>query len=262
MEPYTNQPGIADHFKEVYPLFSLATNIIYTSALFLLILSWIAATKASKLLYGGSAERLHRKARKQMVWAAYISVPSIALITATLLMSQSMDSVYWLDRVLLHLSLAITSLLAIWLFAIPRLWKLWRETRKLTGAPLPLEIRKQAAHPMVILPFQMTGLATVTIFYFLLVSPVPLQLTKSIVPVLIWVTASAAIWYAHDRRRQKVSAPDATILYQPLRSRLLALGVLCVAAGLAGVAEDGVAGAKLIRASLEIHWRNPEVELY
>jgi FtsP/CotA-like multicopper oxidase with cupredoxin domain len=171
-----------------------------------------------------------------MVWVAYITLPSAALIAATFLMSQSMDTVFWLDRVLLHLPLAIVSLLAIWFLAMPRLWKLWRETRKLTGAPLPVEIRKQAAHPMVIVPFQMTALAAVTIFYFLLVSPVPLHLTKAIIPILIWITATAALWYVHDRRWQKVSAPDAIIVYQPWRRRLRALGIFCVAAGLAGVA--------------------------
>lgn len=218
-------------------MYSLLTNIIWASTFLLLILSWIAGRKASKLLFGGSAERLHRKTRKQMVWAgAYITLPIITLIASTLLITQSMDSVFWVDRVLLHLPLTIVPLLAIWFLAMPRLWKLWRETRKLTCAPLPVEIRKQAAHPMVIVPFQMTALAAATTSYFLLVTPVPLQLTKAIVPILIWIASTITVWYVHDRRWQKVSSPDALIDFQPWRKRLRALGISCIAVGLASVA--------------------------
>jgi hypothetical protein len=171
-----------------------------------------------------------------MVWIAYITLPAATLIITTLFMTRSMSAIFWEDRVLLHLPLTVVPLLAIWSLSMPRLWKLWRETRKATGAPLSADIRKQAAHPMVIVPFQMSALGAVTIFYFLLVTPVPLQLTKAIVPILIWITATVALWYVLDRRWQIISHPEAVIVYQPWRRRLRALGIFCIAAGLAGIA--------------------------
>ncbi|MCD9022196.1 multicopper oxidase family protein [Cohnella silvisoli] len=217
-------------------MFSILTNTIFASALLILIVSWIAGSKASRLLYGGSAERLSRKTRKQMVWAAYASLPAASLVVATLLMTQSMSPVFWEDRVLLHLPLTVVPLLAIWFLSMPRLWKLWRETRKLTGSPLSADIRRQAAHPLIIVPFQMSALGAVTVFYYLLVTPVPLQLTKAIVPILIWAAAIVALWFVHDRRFQRVSHPEAVIVYQPWRRALRGLGIFFVAAGLSATA--------------------------
>jgi hypothetical protein len=217
-------------------LFSLVSTIVFTCTFLLVILSWIAGSKASRLLYGGSAERLNRKTRKQMVWIAYITLPAATLILTTLFMSRSMSPIFWEDRVLLHLPLTVVPLLAIWLLSMPRLWKLWRETRKTTGAPLSAEIRKQAAHPLIIVPFQMSALGAATLFYFLLVPPIPLHLSNAIVPIVFWISATVAVWYVHDRRWQKVSQPDTVVIYQPWRRRLRGLGIFCIAAGLTGVA--------------------------
>lgn len=216
-------------------MFSIASNVVIGCAFLLLILSWISGSKAARLLYGGSAERLNRKTRKQMVWAAYVTLPGIALIVATFLIVRSMVPLFWEDRVLLHLPLIVIPLLAIWFLAIPRLWKLWRETQKTTG-PVSAEVRRKAAHPLIIIPFQMSALAGVTLIYFLLVTPVPLHLANSSVPFLIWIAATIAVWHVHDRRWQKVSQPNAVVVYQPWKRRLRALGIFCIAAGLAGVA--------------------------
>lgn len=216
-------------------MFSIVSNVVLGCAFLLIILSWISGSKAARLLYGGSAERLNRKTRKQLVWAGIVTLPSLILIVATFLIVQSMDPVFWEDRVLLHLPLIVIPLLAIWLLAAPRLWKLWRETHKVSG-PLSAEMRQKAAHPLIIVPFQMAALGGVTLVYFLLVTPVPLHLSNVIVPILIWIAATAAIWVRHERRWQKVSRPDAVIVYQPWRRRLRALGIFCIAAGLAGIA--------------------------
>lgn len=216
-------------------MFSLLTGIIYACVFLLLVLSWIAGNKASRLLYGGSAERMARKTRKQMVWSAYVALPAVGMIVATLLMAASMSPVFWEDRVLLHFPLAAVPLLGIWLLALPRLMKLWKETRGTTGAPLPASIREQAANPMIIVPFQSSALGAATIFYFLLVTPVPLQLTKAIVPIFFWLAATAALWMVHNRRLRKVSLPEEAVSIQPRRRFLRGLGIFFVVAGIASV---------------------------
>lgn len=216
-------------------MFSILGNIVLGCAFLIILLAWISGSKAARLLYGGSAERLNRKTRKQMVWAAYITLPSLAFIITTFVIIQSMTPVFWEDRVLLHLPLTVIPLLTIWLLAMPRLWKLWRQTHKSNG-PLSPELRRKAAHPLIIVPFQMLALGGVTLFYFLLVTPVPLQLSSAVIPILIWLAATAAVWVVHDRRWKKLSRLDTVVVYQPWRRRLRALGIFCVAAGLAGVA--------------------------
>ncbi len=217
-------------------MFFLFTTLIYASVFVWLILSWIAGSKASRLLYGGSAERLNRKARKQLVWSVYITVPAVGIIVGTLLMANTMSPVFWEDRVYLHLPLVLIPLLAAWLLAVPKLWKLWRQTSRSTGAPLLADIRKQSAHPMIIVPFQMSALGAATIFYFLLVTPVPLQPVKAIVPILVWAAISFALWRIHDRRYRKISSTEAPLSPQLWRRALRGVGIFCVATGVAAIA--------------------------
>jgi FtsP/CotA-like multicopper oxidase with cupredoxin domain len=225
-----------EKFKEAIPLFSFLSNLIFACTLITLILAWISGSKAARLIYGGSAERLNRKTRKQMVWAAYVTLPGILFIIITFQIVQSMDPIFWEDRVLLHLPLILIPLLSIWLLSVPRLWKLWQTTRRTSGAPLPVDLRKQAAHPLIIVPFQMSALGAATLFYFLLVTPVPLHFAKAIVPILLWIAATVAIWYTHNRRWQKMSQPEIVLVNRPWRRRLRALGIFSIAVGSAGVA--------------------------
>jgi hypothetical protein len=195
-------------------LFSIANFVIFSNALLLFILSWIAGSKASRLRFGGSAERLYRKVRKQMVWVAYATLPAATLIAITFLVPEAESSVFREERLLLHLPFTVLPLLATWFLSMPRLWKLWQATRKTTGAPLPIDIRKQAAHPMIIVPFQMSVLGSITVFYFLFVTTVPLHFTRAAIPILVWVAGSSVLWFAHQRRWRKVGHPDTPFLFQ------------------------------------------------
>jgi hypothetical protein len=196
-------------------LFSFVNLIVSANALLLLIISWIAGSKASRLRFGGSAERLSRKARKQMVWAAYATLPAAAMIAVTFLVPESTSPAFWEERMLLHLPLTVLPLLATWFLSMPRLWKLWRAACTTTGAPLPVDIRKQAAHPMLIVPFQMSVLGSVAVFYYLFVTTVPLHLVRAVIPILVWVAGSALLWFAHQRRWRRVGHPETPLLYQP-----------------------------------------------
>jgi heme/copper-type cytochrome/quinol oxidase subunit 2 len=190
-------------------VFSFLTTVIYGSALLLALLSWIAGRKASRLLYGGSAERLNRKIRKQMVWAAYLTVPALVVVASTLTMASYMDSAFWKERVLLHLPLTLIPLLAMWALSMPRLLKLWKMTRAMTGAPLPLDIRRQVAHPLAIVPFQMSALGAGATLYFLFVTSVSLQLTRTLIPILLLAVITWILWIAYDRRSDKAGQPEA-----------------------------------------------------
>ncbi|WP_256759236.1 hypothetical protein [Cohnella sp. WQ 127256] len=211
-------------------MYSILQIVIYFFVFILFILSWFAGSKASRLLYGGSSERQCRKTRKQMVWAVYVTLPAIGVIITTLLIASSKGSAFWELSLLLHLPLTIIPLLAIWLLSMPRLWKLWSLTRRTTIAPLPVDIRKLAGHPWIIVPFQMSALGAATVFYFLIVTPDPLHLTKAIIPIVIWAATSVAIWFVQDRRWQRVARSSSSsaiqaIPFQALRRALRVFGI-------------------------------------
>ncbi|KIL36613.1 hypothetical protein SD71_06225 [Cohnella kolymensis] len=177
-------------------------------ALLLLILAWKAGSKAAHLSQGGSVERLNRKTRKMLFWSLYVTLPACAMIVVMFSSLPSLEPVLWEERVLLHIPLVAAPLLAVLLLAVPRLWILWRETGLSTGAPLPSYIFQQAAHPSVIVPFQMTALGAVTVFYFTLASPAPLSITKAIVPIVVWFFVSAGLWIIYERRWKQAAKPD------------------------------------------------------
>lgn len=216
-------------------MFTILTGIVYACVFLTLIFSWIAGSKATKLLYGGSTERLHRKTRKQIVWAVYLALPALGLSAATLIMASTMDSVFWEDRVLLHLPLALIPALSVWLLAVPRLMKLWKATRSLSVAPLPADIRKQAAHPFLILPYQLSAIGAATILYYVLVTPVPFRLGSVLVPILLAAAAVTALGYAQQRRYVRVGEPNAPAPTLPGRRWLRTAGIFCVAIGVASL---------------------------
>ncbi len=216
-------------------MFTLLTGIVYACVFFLLILSWIAGSKASKLLYGGSTERLHRKTRKQIVWAVYATLPAIGLVAATLAMAATMDSVFWEDRVLLHLPLALIPLASVWLLAVPRLTKLWQATRNVSAAPLPADIRKMTAHPLAVLPFRISAIGAGTIMYFLFVTPVPFRLGPVLVPLLLAAATATALGYAQARRYGRVGGKDAPASPTPRARWMRAAGISCVVIGVAAL---------------------------
>ncbi|RKP47352.1 hypothetical protein D7Z26_23950 [Cohnella endophytica] len=184
-------------------MFSILAGVIYANVLLFMTAAWIAGSKASKLLYGGSPERMQRKARKLMVWIAYATLPAFSLIVATSLMPRSMNPVFREDRALLYVSLTAIPLLAIWLLTMPRLFKLWQAARRLNRVPLPAKLRQQAAQPLVVLPFRSAALAAAAILYLMLETPVTLHWPKAFGLLAVWVAATVSFWLFHDRRGQR-----------------------------------------------------------
>lgn len=189
---------------------SILAEIELGCALLMLLLSWKTGSKAARLAQGGSVERLHRKTRKLLFWSAYASLPSVLMIVSVLASLPSLEPVFWEERVLLHLPLAAAPLLSVCLLTFPRLWFLWRDTETISGAPLPPQFVRQATSPSLIVPFHMSALGAVTLSYLTLVSPVPLNMSHAIVPILIWLLVSAGLWVLYERRCKQAMKPDAS----------------------------------------------------
>ncbi|MFC4779082.1 multicopper oxidase family protein [Paenibacillus sp. GCM10023252] len=111
-------------------MYGLLTGLELGGLFLFTILAWIGGKKASGLLYSGTAAKLRKKVRGQMMWAVLfllLAGGEAALVVA--LAGEMPDRLLWLDRALLHAPLV--GIPALWLLvvAVPRLWLLNREIR-------------------------------------------------------------------------------------------------------------------------------------
>ncbi|UUZ96284.1 hypothetical protein LJK87_19360 [Paenibacillus sp. P25] len=109
--------------------------------LLLIMISWIAGSKASRLVYSPSGAMLYRKAGKRLFWAGFLAVTAAAVMTVMALMIRSFDPVIWQDRAYLHGPLIAVPVLSVLLLSIPKLLRLRKETK-----PEPEDQPPAAAH--------------------------------------------------------------------------------------------------------------------
>ncbi|MCD1260136.1 multicopper oxidase family protein [Paenibacillus athensensis] len=179
--------------------------------LLLFVFAWIAGAKASGLLYQPTGKAMHRKAGKQLFWAVLMLLPGAAAEVAIGGMTVSLHPLLWQDRLYIHAPLTLIPLLAVAGLSIPKLLKL----RKAAPEAAPdAELRRLAADPGMIVPFQAAALGALTSFYFALNTPIPLQWNKSW-PVLICLAAIVLLWVRHDLRQGAASKTNAIVRRRP-----------------------------------------------
>lgn len=172
--------------------------------LLLLAFAWTAGSKASRLLYFGSAERLARRSRKLLSWTVFASLAAISAATAVCLMSRSYDSAFWTGRAALHLPLIALPALGIWLSSLPSVWRLWRGAKRLNGAHVPAELAKLSASPAMIVPYQAAAIGAGASLYFLFTAPVPWGTTDVAAFVLAYMALASVLWVLHRRKMKRL----------------------------------------------------------
>jgi FtsP/CotA-like multicopper oxidase with cupredoxin domain len=233
-------------------LYEIWMGLELVSLLLLFIFSWIAGSKASRLVYSASAERLHRKARKQLFWTGYLTLIATAILTVIVLMMLSLDSVFWQDRAFLHAPLVAVPILSVLFMGMPKLVQIRKITKLISEAPLEPYVRGQAAEPGLIVPFQATALGALTALYFALAAPpVPFQWTDGI-PIALFLLAVIGLWIRHDRRRRTVSHPAAAVRFRPWRALLFNLSVLAIVAVAAGASFSWAIQNSLLPARMDM----------
>jgi FtsP/CotA-like multicopper oxidase with cupredoxin domain len=186
-------------------------TILAVSVLFV-IFTWIGSVKASRLLYSGSLEKLHRKTRKLLFWAWFPIIPAAAIVAAIVWLQMNMDPIFWRDRIFLQAPLVVVPLLSIWFVAVPKLLKL-RSLTKISlaesGTTIEPAMFQRAASPGLIFPYQLTALSAVTSLYFSFVPPVPFQWLEITIPLGVFIVLAAGFWLRHDLRAKQVrKAPN------------------------------------------------------
>lgn len=206
------------------------------SVLLLLIFSWIAGNRASRLLYSGSSERLRRKSRKLLFWASLSAIPALGALGSILWMTATLELPFWSDKVLLHIPLIGIPLAGVWLISIPIAWSLWRYAKHSSEAPMPFDFRRRSALPGLIVPLRALTLGAGLTLYFLFVPTVPWGTSNLIVPFLLYAGALIAIWTVHDQRFKRISNPDYVLIVPGKMKRiLLSLRVWAIVIGMVTV---------------------------
>ncbi|UUZ85359.1 hypothetical protein LJK88_18470 [Paenibacillus sp. P26] len=175
--------------------------------LLLIMISWIAGSKASRLVYSPSGAMLYRKAGKRLFWAGFLAVTAAAVMTVMALMIRSFDPVIWQDRAYLHGPLIAVPVLSVLLLSIPKLLRLRKETKpEPEDQPPAPHMRALAADPGLVVPFQASALAALTAFYFAWTPPVPFRWTDGI-PLLLFLLAVIGLWGGTAAGRTRPAGP-------------------------------------------------------
>ncbi|WP_244209154.1 multicopper oxidase family protein [Paenibacillus ferrarius] len=222
-------------------MYSISTQIILFASLMYLVFTWIGSVKASGLLYSRHIEKLHDKTRKVLFWSWFPILPAAAVISPIVWIQQTMDPIFWLDRVCIQAPLVIVPLLTVWLISVPKLFKLRSLTKQIKAEqnaleqseamPLETVIYQRAASPALILPFQMTALGALTALYFSLVPPVWFQWLEMSIPLAVFAVATAGLWWRHQMRYRQVGKMANYVIPAFWKRGLTMLSVLAVVAG-------------------------------
>ncbi|MCZ8516807.1 multicopper oxidase family protein [Paenibacillus filicis] len=207
--------------------------LIELAALLLLLLySWNAAGKASKLVYASSVEALRRQAGKQLFRSGIILLFAAILLTDLTYMAINLPLQLWLDRTLLHAPLVAVPAFAVLVSAVPALLKLRTAAVPASGietdGPPEPQARGMASSPALVVPFQAVPPGALTALYYALTAPVPFH-AQDTIPLLLYLLAVTGLWIRHSHRMQIMSHPAATVKYRRWKSWLTQGMVLAAA---------------------------------
>lgn len=212
-------------------MYEMWIGIEYGCILILLVLAWIAGKKASALLYSGSMERLQRKARKQLFWAGYLLVVTAGPLVAVYGLMQSYSRLFWEYPLFLHAPFVVVPALMVLFVSVPKLLRLCRVIRGLTGTIQDSQVRDIVSRPGLIVPFQSTALGAATALYFAFVPPA--TWLEIAIPTAVFLLVSALLWMAHSRRSRNISKSEAAIVSRRWLRALKDVSLLAIAASVA-----------------------------
>ncbi|TYP70773.1 multicopper oxidase family protein [Paenibacillus methanolicus] len=215
-------------------MYSLFVGLTLGAPLLLLALGWIAGTKASRLVYSGSAPRMRRKARKLITWTFILTLPVAAQATGAVLLMQRFEPVYWQDRAFILAPMTALPLLAAWFVAVPKLLLLRRElSRHEAEAPLSGETLGRASQPGIVAPFQALAWSGTAVFLLSMTMAAPFDWVDAGIPVAAVLLVWYGLWAKHRRRSRKIAVTEAPVVSRPWRSAAAGFGVALLLAAIA-----------------------------
>lgn len=226
-------------------MYGMMTGFALGGTLLAALFAWRAGSKAARLHYVGDSERLRRRIRGLAVWAALAALSACLALYATGWMIASLPSLFWEDRLLIHVPLIAVPLLAVWFYSFPSLQRIVREVLQAGGAP-DAAARGRLAAPGIVLPFQAAAVGSATAFYFDLAVSYPFGPMDAAAPLVVCLLVLAGLWKLHDSRSRAAATAESLSAPTAGQRILRVAGTLCVAAGLiAAVVIFGSQASKL-----------------
>ncbi|MFC4100141.1 multicopper oxidase domain-containing protein [Paenibacillus xanthanilyticus] len=215
-------------------MYSLFAGLTLAAPALLLALGWIAGTKASRLVYSGSAPRMRRKARKLITWTFILTLPVAAQTAGAILLMQRFEPVYWQDRVFFLAPMTVLPLLAAWFVAVPKLLLLRRElSRYEEETPLANETLGRASQPGIVAPFQALAWSGAAVFLLAMTMAAPFDWIDAGIPVAVVLLVWYGLWVKHRRRSRKIALTETPVVSRPWRSAAAGFGVALLLAAVA-----------------------------
>ncbi|MBD2868180.1 multicopper oxidase family protein [Paenibacillus arenilitoris] len=209
----------------MYPIVSSAELAVI---LLFAIFSFIAAGKASKLVYQSTEKQLHRRTRKLRFWSVSLTALAVLIAAAGAILAATAHPLFWLDRLFVHAPLALIPVACVWIGSYPRLVRLMSRTNKQSDAQPDTSRRRLASEPAFIFPYRLTSLCSAGLFYFAFVPPIPFDWSDVTIPVTVLLFLASMLWMLQTRRNQL--ATEAPLPYRPWRRRLKRAAALAAAA--------------------------------
>ncbi|MDI4644191.1 hypothetical protein [Cohnella hashimotonis] len=183
-------------------MYSALNGIAAGFTLLLLAFAWMAASKAGKLRWFGSAERLSRRSRKLLTWTALATLSATGAAAAVWQLSQSADSSLSVGRASLQLTLIALPMAAVWLTALPGVWRLWQGAARLNGAPVPARLAARSASAALVAPYRAAAYGAGASLVF----SAPAAWGTA-APAIAYAALFAALWMLRRRRIKQAAAP-------------------------------------------------------
>jgi len=190
------------------------------------IFSLIAAAKASKLAYNQTEQQLYHKTRKLLFWSVSLSLLTVGMAAADLLLASMTHPQFWTHRLLIHTPFAVIPILLIWLGSYPKIRRLMQRTNARTKQGNDVARRRQASDPVLIVPFQLAPLFSLALFYFAITPPNSFRLSTVMMTATLFLFIACMVWMLQTHRNQL--AAEAPPIYRPWLRKLRHTGVLIV----------------------------------
>lgn len=211
-------------------MYALLVNLELITVMLYVIISLLAASKASRLIYNQTENQLNRRTRSMLYWTICLTLLAAIIASADIALALTAHPPFQLDRLLVCAPLAAIPILLIWLCSFPRLRKLTKRTSGRTEAIPDVARRRQASNPACIVPYQLAALCSAALCCLAFMPPTLFEWTAMTIPATLFILLACLLWLFQTHRNQLAAA--APLSLRPWRRRLTHTIIILTAAGL------------------------------
>jgi FtsP/CotA-like multicopper oxidase with cupredoxin domain len=194
--------------KENYLMYPIIYGVDALCSIVILILWWIAGSKAGRLQNCKTQKRWKRQVRRVIILIAVSMLFVIGKIVAAEQLYVKFGWVFAQDRLLIHLPLLLIAVISVSILAIPRLISLSRTSIENEDASLETTHYRMAAAPQLIVPLKAATFTAMTVLYFFFIPQVPFLWKEVTIPNSVLIVIIALTGLRYHRRSKTIHNLD------------------------------------------------------